>query len=98
METRFPHESNFMGTRFVTYGLTPYCHNSEEYNKLVEDAATLTGEARAEAYNALEELFLLDVKCFSPLVRAANIAATSPTVSGFAPRPDGFNDWSTVSG
>ncbi len=98
METRFPHESNFMGTRFVTYGLTPYCHDSEEYNKLVENAATLTGDARAAAYNELEALFLLDVKCFSPLVRAANITAQGPSVSGYSPRPDGFNDWATVAG
>lgn len=97
-EARFPHESVFMGTRFVTYGLTPYCHDNPEYDAMVEEAATLTGDERTAAYNELERLFLLEVVCFSPLVLAANISAATPEVGGYEPRPDGFHDWMPIAG
>ena len=91
----FKHESQLLDLTMFPHSAVTYCANPD----LVEEAdiaKTLDGQARIDAYSAIEEKIIVDMVCPIPVYVADVLWGISSKVDGFIPGPGGEFDFSTT--
>ena len=95
-DVRYPHPDLYNRTSFTTTALTRYCNDDPALDERIFAAAAITDQAEADTeYNALENLWIVEKVCWSPLYEEAYTFATAEGVE-FTPRVDALVDWNLI--